>query len=310
MSFTASVGVGAAALDGWTRPILDLVARLWTRHATRVVHAIENADVVVYCISSTLRLGAGCANAVADLRARRESVSLRSAFTPSRSAGTAFAAHGCACMTARTTIEPIQSKIGAGSITGRTIIAKECNPSVLNCGIARLIKEARTEHGGKVGVFKTNRRDLMNLAPRHRDRECACLSSSHKWAIVNHLILAQEAAADDVAHAVWVRKQGREDERLTFRDFADVRLEAEEDGPALCSRSAARRHPIGRTRCKSLSGVRARTGSLRRETTRGFGRRRGMVSAGGNQEEQNHYIVVALHWPHHATSMTGAQPTV
>jgi hypothetical protein len=35
-----------------------------------------------------------------------------------------------------------------------------------------------------------------------------------------------------------------------------------------------------------------------------------MVSAGGNQEEQNHYIVVALHWPHHATSMTGAQPTV
>lgn len=239
-----SVGVRATALDGGIYPALRFVAWLGAGEATRILHAINHGTKVFGSASAiALRLCAVAAAALADFGACRKSVGGRKTCAPCRRASTVLTTHGRTRMSTGAAVEAVDCEVRARPIARGASIAKKHNFGILDGFVSSLIKESSTKHERERGILKIDRSGLLDLHPRQGERVCTSLSGGNKRPVVDHLILAQEATTDNVIHSIRIGQEGRESDRLTLRDFADVCVEAEEQGPALDSgRTAGRSH--------------------------------------------------------------------
>lgn len=309
---TPSLGVRAATTDGGINPILDLIAREGARKWIECVHAIRDRSIVFSGVPSALGTGALLADAIANLGAGVKPIDCPKTFAPCRCAAARDATHGCAPVPASAAVDAIHREISAGPATGRTLDARQRDIYLSNRLMASLVDESRPQREFEITFLETNRIHFVKLRPRKREGIQPILAVGNKRSVVVRGIIAQQIAADDVAHPIWIGQQSSEDKRFALCNFAYICFEAEEYwctiGTGRTSGRLARR-----ARCRLFSRLRLATPRLRRGVTCGWQRRwraRGsirVVTAGRDQNQRTHCSAHVLHERHHATAMTGAQ---
>lgn len=236
------VQVAATAANHRIDPGLDLITRIHTGYFAGLFQTLHHRAVIFGSKSTALCLFAALTDALTDLCTCRETIRLHKTFAPNRPALAFTARHRATSVIASPAVGSVSTDIGAGAIASRTTGTCERDLCIADGLIPALIEETSPQREGELSVFKVDRSGLLDLGPRQRDRVRTNLASGDKGSVVDRLILAQEAAPDDILDTIWIGQESREDNGFPLRNLADIRVEAEENRPSVRHRRATGRY--------------------------------------------------------------------